>query len=171
MNTCERQPVHTLGSKRSCGAAAGCMSLLAVLHDARGPELPTNHNADASLQLIRPAIRAWRNILPGRRSAERGLVYQCNRVMLLYPHHQGLPSEPVCKPYDIASPKGADCLFVSTVDVSGTHSSVAAALIATVQKCLESSYEMTGCQCMHTWRTLRSVKRAAKSGWRVLIAT
>ncbi|MFG6626726.1 hypothetical protein [Sulfitobacter sp. 1A12056] len=61
-------------------------------------------------------------------------LYDCNRVMLLYPHHQGLPSEPVCKPYDIASPTGTDRLFVSTVDVSGAHSSVAAALIATMQK-------------------------------------
>ncbi|UWR30990.1 McrC family protein [Sulfitobacter sp. W002] len=71
-------------------------------------------------------------------------LYQCNRVMLLYPHHQGLPSEPICKPYDIASPTGTDRLFVSTVDVGGGHSSVAAALVATVQKSLERSYEMTG---------------------------
>lgn len=28
------------GSKRSCGAAAGCMTSLAVLRDARGPKRP-----------------------------------------------------------------------------------------------------------------------------------
>jgi 5-methylcytosine-specific restriction enzyme subunit McrC len=55
-------------------------------------------------------------------------IYQCDRVMLLYPHHHGLPAEPICRPYDIASPAGADRLIVSTVDVSASHSSVAGAL-------------------------------------------
>jgi 5-methylcytosine-specific restriction enzyme subunit McrC len=65
-------------------------------------------------------------------------IYNCNRVMLLYPHHHGLPADPICKQYDIASPDGADCLIVSTIDVSASHSAVADALATLVSRFLVS---------------------------------
>lgn len=64
-------------------------------------------------------------------------IYACNRVMLLYPHHRGLPSDPLCKPYEIATPGGADRLIVSTVDVAASHASVSAALRSLVPRALE----------------------------------
>lgn len=64
-------------------------------------------------------------------------IYACNRVMLLYPHHHGLPTDPLCKPYEIATPGGADRLIVSTVDVAASHASVSAALRSLVARALE----------------------------------
>ncbi len=66
-------------------------------------------------------------------------IYDCNRVMLLYPHHHGLPANPICKPYDIASPTGQDRLIVSTVDVSAKQPCVAAALASLVSMSLPSA--------------------------------
>ncbi|SNT75314.1 McrC family protein [Paracoccus seriniphilus] len=63
-------------------------------------------------------------------------IYECDRVMLLYPHHHELSADPLCRSYDIVSPNGADRLIVSTVDVSASHSSVAGALASLVSRSL-----------------------------------
>lgn len=50
-----------------------------------------------------------------------GRLYQCAQVVLLYPHHGGLPSDPVLQQYSIASPGAQDSLFVATLDVTGPY--------------------------------------------------
>lgn len=51
-------------------------------------------------------------------------IYDCDRVLLLYPHHHGLPAAPVRKPYAIAAAGGQRQLVVSTIDVSAPHGAV-----------------------------------------------
>lgn len=63
-------------------------------------------------------------------------IYRCDRVMLLYPHHQGLPATPIRKTYDIATPDNPGRLIVSSVDVSPPHSVVSSALGALVLQTL-----------------------------------
>lgn len=55
-------------------------------------------------------------------------IYDCDRVMLLYPHHAGLPDMPVRQHYDIARDGGPHRLSVSTVDVTAPHLYVVAFL-------------------------------------------
>ena len=50
-----------------------------------------------------------------------GQLYECSKVVLLYPHHGGLPTDPVLQRYSIASPGAKDSLFVATLDVTGLH--------------------------------------------------
>ncbi|MBF0247438.1 MAG: restriction endonuclease, partial [Alphaproteobacteria bacterium] len=53
-----------------------------------------------------------------------GRLYDCQNVMLLYPHHCGLPSDPIRQRYSIATPNSDTALFVSTLDVAapqGNH--------------------------------------------------
>lgn len=63
-------------------------------------------------------------------------IYDCDRVVLLYPHHHGLPDHPVCQAYEIARPEDRSRLLVSTIDVSASHSAVSAALASLVSKVL-----------------------------------
>ena len=41
--------------------------------------------------------------------------------MLLYPHHGGLPPDPILQQYSIATPGAQERLFVATLDVTGPH--------------------------------------------------
>ena len=41
--------------------------------------------------------------------------------MLLYPHHGGLPTNPILQRYSIAMPGAQESLFVATLDVTGPH--------------------------------------------------
>ena len=50
-----------------------------------------------------------------------GRVYECPDVVLLYPHHGGLPVEPILRQYSIAKPGAQDGLFVATLDVTGSR--------------------------------------------------
>ncbi len=59
-------------------------------------------------------------------------LYGCDRVMLLYPHHNGLPAAPIYCSYGIAAPEGADRLIVAAVDVSASPSSFSEALASLV---------------------------------------
>ncbi|MBY4638984.1 McrC family protein [Gluconacetobacter entanii] len=45
-------------------------------------------------------------------------IYDCPRLMLLYPHHAGLGVDPVCNTHYIATPSGPDVLEVATIDIS-----------------------------------------------------
>lgn len=63
-------------------------------------------------------------------------IYGCDRMMLLYPHHHGLPAIPVRKAYDIATPEGPGRLIVATVDVSAPHPAVSSALHSLVMHSL-----------------------------------
>ena len=50
-----------------------------------------------------------------------GRLYNCPHVVLLYPHHGGLPPEPILQQYSIATPGAMESLFVVTLDVIGPH--------------------------------------------------
>ena len=50
-----------------------------------------------------------------------GRLYNCPSVVLLYPHHGGLPPNPILQRYSIAMPGAQESLFVATLDVTGPH--------------------------------------------------
>ena len=50
-----------------------------------------------------------------------GRLYDCPSVVLLYPHHGGLPPNPILQRYSIAMPGAQESLFVATLDVTGPH--------------------------------------------------
>ena len=57
-----------------------------------------------------------------------GWLYDCQHVMLLYPHHGGLPPDAVLQRYSIANPGAQESLFVATLDVTAPHRKIQAAL-------------------------------------------
>ena len=57
-----------------------------------------------------------------------GRLYDCPHVMLLYPHHGGLPSDAVLQRYSIANPGAQESLFVATLDVTGPHRTIETSL-------------------------------------------
>lgn len=57
-----------------------------------------------------------------------GQIYECPCVVLLYPHHGGLPPDPILQQYSIAMPGAHESLFVTTLDVTGTHQQAQTAL-------------------------------------------
>lgn len=83
----------------------------------------------------------WKRISPRIEDAKQGVsqgdvyqmmaysqLYACERVMLLYPHHQGLSGTPSQQSYAIGTAGAPKRLLVSTIDVSQRHSLVAASL-------------------------------------------
>lgn len=50
-----------------------------------------------------------------------GRLYECQNVVLLYPHHGGLPPKPILQPYSIAKPDAQERLFVATLDITGSR--------------------------------------------------
>ena len=50
-----------------------------------------------------------------------GRLCDCPHVMLLYPHHGGLPPDPILQQYAIAMPGAQESLFVATLDVTGPY--------------------------------------------------
>ena len=65
-----------------------------------------------------------------------GRVYDCPDVVLLYPHHGGLPPDPIRQRYSIAKPGAQEGLFVATLDVTGPQQKHEAALTDLVLNCL-----------------------------------
>ena len=63
-------------------------------------------------------------------------LYDCRRVMLLYPHHHGLSNEPIQQAYSVAVPAGQNELHISTIDVSAARSEVLVSLKTIVRDCL-----------------------------------
>ena len=55
-------------------------------------------------------------------------LYDCPHVVLLYPHHGGLPPDPILQRYSIARPRADESLFVTTLDVTRRHQEHQAAL-------------------------------------------
>ena len=48
-------------------------------------------------------------------------LYDCPRVVLLYPHHGELPPEPIQRLYSIAKPETPERLIVATLDITGSR--------------------------------------------------
>ena len=57
-----------------------------------------------------------------------GRIYDCQDIVLLYPHHGGLPPDPVRRRFSIAKPGANERLIVATLDISGSHEKIRAAL-------------------------------------------
>ena len=57
-----------------------------------------------------------------------GRIYDCQDIVLLYPHHGGLPPDPVRRRYSIAKRGAKERLIVATLDISGSRESIRAAL-------------------------------------------
>ena len=55
-------------------------------------------------------------------------LYDCPNIVLLYPHHGGLPPDPVFQRYSIARPGADESLFLATLDVTGSRRQHQAAL-------------------------------------------
>ena len=66
-------------------------------------------------------------------------LYQCQNVMLLYPHHGKLPPDPIFTRYAIANKDAKESLLVATLDVTGTSREHTEALKSIVQSALQES--------------------------------
>lgn len=84
----------------------------------------------------------WKRISPRFEDAKQGIsqsdvyqlmayseLYKCDRVMLLFPHHQGLSGIPQQQAYAIGTAEAKRKLLVSTIDVSQKHSLITASLV------------------------------------------
>ena len=65
-----------------------------------------------------------------------GRVYECPDVVLLYPHHGGLQSDPIRQRYSVAMPHAQESLVVATLDVTGSHRKHETALRGLIKDCL-----------------------------------
>ena len=65
-----------------------------------------------------------------------GQLYECPYVMLLYPHHGGLPPDPIRQRYSIAKPGAQESLIVATLDITGPYRKHKLALNDLVLNCL-----------------------------------
>ncbi|MGY3436779.1 MULTISPECIES: McrC family protein [unclassified Marinovum] len=101
------------------------------------PDIIIRHKDD----IIMVIDTKWKRISPRIEDAKQGIrqgdvyqmmaysqLYACDRVMLLYPHHQGLSGTPPQQAYAIGTAGAPSKLLVSTVDVSQRHSLVTASL-------------------------------------------
>ena len=61
-------------------------------------------------------------------------IYNCPRVVLLYPHHGKLPSEPIHKVYSIGKQSAQEKLTVATLDITKSHHEIQIALNNLVEK-------------------------------------
>lgn len=101
------------------------------------PDILIRHKDD----VIMVIDTKWKRISPRIEDAKQGIsqsdvyqmmaysqLYACDRVMLLYPHHQGLSDTPSQQAYAIGNAEAPRKLLVSTIDVSQRHSLVTASL-------------------------------------------
>ena len=78
----------------------------------------------------------WKGMAPHRDDRPHGVgqgdvyqsmaysrLYGCSQVMLLYPHHGGLPPDPICTRYAIANRDAEESLLIATLDITGRSSS------------------------------------------------
>ena len=93
------------------------------------------------IQIVLIIDTKWKRITPRIDDPKQGVsqadiyqlmaysqVYDCPDVVLLYPHHGGLPPEPVRQRYSIAKRDAQEGLSVVTIDVTGSHRKHEAAL-------------------------------------------
>ena len=68
-----------------------------------------------------------------------GRLYDCPNVVLLYPHHGGLPPAPVFERYSIAKPDAPESLIVATLNVAVPGRTCQAALRDLVMGCQDDA--------------------------------
>ena len=66
-------------------------------------------------------------------------LYECPHVVLLYPHHGGLPPSPLLLRYSIAMPGARESLFAATIDVTGPRRKHETALRDLIVDCLNGA--------------------------------
>jgi len=66
-----------------------------------------------------------------------GRIYDCPRVMLLYPHHRDLPPEPIRRWYSVATMDANEKLIVATQNLAGAQRDHRDALRQLVLDCLD----------------------------------
>jgi 5-methylcytosine-specific restriction enzyme subunit McrC len=66
-------------------------------------------------------------------------LYECPIVVLLYPHHADLASDPIRQQYSIATKEAFETLIVATQDLAGTKSDQKDAIRQMVFECLEGT--------------------------------
>lgn len=65
-----------------------------------------------------------------------GRLYDCSNVMLLYPHHADLPTDPIRRRYSIAARDADEKLIVATLSLAGTQRDHKSALQQLIRECL-----------------------------------
>ncbi|MCT8266480.1 McrC family protein [Afifella sp. JA880] len=65
-----------------------------------------------------------------------GRLYDCPHVMLLYPHHGGLPPDAILQRFSIASRHAEETFFIATMDLAGSRSDHMRALRELLTECL-----------------------------------
>lgn len=65
-----------------------------------------------------------------------GQLYDCKRMILLYPHHNQLSAEEKWKNCSIASKDNDRQLIVATIDVAAKREEVGASLASLVDSCV-----------------------------------
>ncbi|MBZ8134396.1 McrC family protein [Afifella sp. IM 167] len=70
-----------------------------------------------------------------------GRLYDCPNVMLLYPHHGGLPPNAILQRFAIASRQAEENFFVATLDLAGAQRDHTAAVRALLTGCLGATAE------------------------------
>jgi 5-methylcytosine-specific restriction enzyme subunit McrC len=63
-------------------------------------------------------------------------LYNCQNVMLLYPHHGALARDPILQRFTIAKRDGDEMLFVATLNLGGTQRDHRTSMLQMVDKCL-----------------------------------
>jgi len=66
-------------------------------------------------------------------------LYDCTNVMLLYPHHAGLPADPVLRRYAIAARDSEASFLVATLDLAQPQKDHGTALRELINKCVMST--------------------------------
>ena len=66
-------------------------------------------------------------------------LYDCPHVVLLYPHHGGLPPDTIRQRYSVAMPDAQESLFVATLDVTGSHRKHETALRSLIMNCVNGA--------------------------------
>lgn len=109
------------------------------------PDIIIRHHGDVVMVID----TKWKRITPRIEDAKQGIgqgdvyqlmaysqLYECDQVMLLYPHHHGLPKRSLSLAYSIGSAEAPKKLLVSTIDVSKKHSEVKISLAQMVRTAL-----------------------------------
>lgn len=112
------------------------------------PDLLIRQGAETSLIVDTKWKRMTRRIDDPKRGVSQSDVYQlmaygqlyaCPRVVLLYPHHSGLPDDRVLQRYSVALPGAQESLFVATLDVTKSIQQSVDAINILISECLNQS--------------------------------
>lgn len=109
------------------------------------PDIIIRHNDNITLVID----AKWKRMTPRIDDPKQGVsqadiyqlmaysqIYNCKKVMLLYPHHSDLPENPVRQRYSIADQNAKEALFLSTLNLTGSRRDHRDALKKLIHDCL-----------------------------------